>query len=223
MLEGIKRWLSRRPASLPGRETVAPWAESRQWSFRDVRDRDGFVVEGRFGEQAWRLEWGPPQRPYIEGPELRLRAEIASLPPDLQALVVDRALQERLERQMFDEYVEQVQTRIDERTPPEMRWLVMFPRLGAAESGALRERFVALASAKPWLLDWLRGPLAPALLALPAATSPFVLSVSRGRLTLRTALAEPDAPELEPWLKLFQVATSEARRAASAAFGGARE
>ncbi|MBK1715614.1 hypothetical protein [Rubrivivax gelatinosus] len=219
MLEGLKRWFSSRQEPLPqGWEAVAAWAESRRWAFRGVRDHDGFVVEGRFGTQPWRLEWGPSQRPYIEGGELRLRSDVG-LPHDLQALIIDRTLQQRLEKQVFDQYVEGVQTRIDDETPPEMRWLVMFPRLTGPEMGVLRERHVALASAKPWLQQWLAGPLPAALAALPASELPFVLMSARGRLTLRTALAEPAVAALQHWVTLFETAVREAHRAGVEVFG----
>ena len=42
----------------------------------------GFVIDGRLGATPWRLEWGPSQRPYIQGQELRLRSELG-LSPDL--------------------------------------------------------------------------------------------------------------------------------------------
>ena len=41
--------------------------------------------------RAWRLEWGPPQRPYIAGHELRMRMELG-LPPDLQMLLITKSL-----------------------------------------------------------------------------------------------------------------------------------
>ena len=135
---------------------------------------------------------------------------------DLQLLVLTRTLQEQMENAVFDLYVEGVQTRIDNQTPPEMRWLVMFPKLSGAEMGTLRERFVALSSIKPWLTQWLDGPLRAALAStrLPQ-NAPLVLMISRGRLTLRTALPEPDARDLELWVQLFETAMREARRVSS--------
>ena len=217
MLQGLKRWLSSRTSPAPEWPELVVWAESRQFAFRSVRDAEGFVVEGRLGAQPWRLEWGPPQRSYVKGAELRLRAEMA-LPSELQVLVLNRQLQEAMERAVFDQYVEGVQTRIDNQTPPEMRWLVMFPKLAGSELGALRERFVALANAKPWLVSWLDGPLASALAStrLPPE-SPLVLMVARGRLTLRLALPSPDLREIETALRLFETAMRESRRAASTA------
>jgi hypothetical protein len=215
MLEGLKRLFSSAPAPARGWDGLAPWAQAHQYTFRGVKEADGFVVEGRSGALPWRLEWGPSQRPYVQGTELRLRAELA-LPSDLQVVVLNRLLQEQMEKAVFDQYVEGVQTRIDRETPPEMRWLVMFPKLGGSELGRLRERWVALGSVKAWLLAWLDGALTDTLEKLPVAHErPVVLMVGRGRLTLRTELGEPDAEELERWVRLFETAMREARRAAT--------
>lgn len=211
MLDGIKRLFAR--ATGNGWSEIADWARSRQYEFREVRgEAPGFVVEGRLGALPWRLEWGPSQRAYIEGGELRIRAELG-LPSTLQVLVLDRLLQAALEAAVFDQYVESVQTRIDDQTPPEMRWLVMYTKLAAGELGALRERFAGVAQAKPWLMQWLDGPLTPALLAAPlAAGQALVLMISRGRLTLRAGIGEPHPQDLDAWLRLFSQAMREARR-----------
>lgn len=215
MLDGLKRLFSRAPA--PGREwdELAGWARSRELHFRPVRGDDGgFIIDGKLGAQPWRLEWGPSQRPYVEGAELRVRAEMG-LPSDLQVLVIDRPLQAAMEKAMFDQYVESVQTQIDNQTPPEMRWLVMYGKLSGQELGGLRERFAAVTPNKPWLQAWIDGPLTPALLAAPiTAAQPMALMIARGRVTLRTALPDPVPADLERWLKLFHLALREARRVA---------
>jgi uncharacterized protein (DUF1810 family) len=217
MLEGLKRLFGGGPVAAKGWDALAPWAASRQYVFRGVRENDGFVIDGRLGAVPWRLEWGPSQRPYVPGNELRLRAQLG-VQHDLQIVLLNRLLQEQMEKAVFDQYVEGVQTRIDHQTPPEMRWLVMFPKLAGSEMGPLKERFVAISSIKPWLVQWLNGPLSVALLgkAMDAAT-PFVLMIGRGRLTLRTAQGEPDARELDAWLRLFETAMREARRVATQA------
>ena len=200
MLEGLKRWFGKSSASAsPEAQELLPWVESRQYSFRGV-PQEGFVIDGRLGATPWRLEWGPSQRPYVQGQELRLRAELG-LSSDLQVVLMNRQLQEQMEKDVFEQYVEGVQTRIDNQTPPEMRWLVMFPKLAGAEMGALREAFVALGSQKRWLQQWLQGALSAALVAqhLPPDT-PLVLMIGRGRLMLRTAMPEPDLPVLQAWL-----------------------
>lgn len=215
MLDGIKRWLGgSTKADAPHWEDVAPWAESHQYGFRAVPE-EGFVVDGRLGATPWRLEWGPSQRPYIEGQELRLRSELG-LGSDLQVLVMNRLLAEHMEKTVFEQFVEGVQTRIDNQTPPEMRWLVMFKKLSGSEMGALKERWVALSSQKDWLREWLEGPLAAALAALRFDEGlPMVLMIGRGRLMLRTAQAEPEVARLQAWLRFFECAIREARRVAA--------
>ncbi len=215
MLDGLKRLFSGSPPPpAEGWEGIAPWAESRQYAFRGVQN-EGFVIDGRLGVAPWRLEWGPSQRPYIQGQELRLRAEMG-LRSDLHLVLMNRELQETMEKAVFDQYVEGVQTRIDNQTPPEMRWLVMFPKLTGTEMGLLRDRYMAFSSMKTWLMRWLDGPLTQALQALRVdASVPTVLMIGRGRLMLRTALAEPEVQALQVWLRLFEVAMREARRVAN--------
>jgi len=221
MLDGIKRWLSGTTEPVPhGLEDVAAWAGGLQHSFRGLAE-DGFVVDGRLTDSGgapelagavWRLEWGPSQRPYIRGNELRLRAE-PGVESELQLLVVTRPLQEELEKSIFEQYVEDVQTRIDTQSPPEMRWLVMFPKLPGSEMGPLHEPYVALGNAKPWLMAWLHGPLTQALdVHAGYSQAPMVLMIGRGRLTLRMALDTPTVPEIKRCLTMFEVAMREARR-----------
>ena len=215
MLEGIKRLFSGgAPAPAQGWDGIAPWAQSKQYAFRGVQN-EGFVIDGKLGATPWRLEWGPSQRPYIAGQELRIRAELG-LSADLQVVLMNRQLQEAMEKAVFEQYVEGVQTRIDNQTPPEMRWLVMYPKLAGNEMPTLRERFVALSSVKGWLLHWLEGPLSQSLAGVriePA--TPMVLMIGRGRLMLRTALPDADVAPLQGWLRVFEVAMREARRVAN--------
>lgn len=216
MLDSIKRWLGNAPAEDSGFDAQAAWARSRNWTLRGVREIDGFVIDGRTGPIPWRLEWGPSQRPYIPGQELRLRADLP-VPRELQALVLNRELMESMEKAVFDQYVEGVQTRIDTSTPAEMRWLVMFPKLSGSEMKSLREGFGALSSYKPWVLQWLDGALSQSLAALPpAADRPLVLMIARRRLSLRTALPSADVASLGGWLRLFECALNEAQRVAAA-------
>jgi hypothetical protein len=222
MLAHLKRWFGRRnpgPAEAPMEAAgLREWADRRGVDLRPVKGGGGCVVDGRMGSAPWRLEWGPPQRPYVNVAELRLRADVA-VPADWQALVLNRRLQEAMERQLFEQYVESVKTQIDDQTPPEMRWLVMFQKLGSDELGPLRERFAAVSNQRPWLLTWLQGALGPALLHAARVQSltpehPLVLTVSRSRLTLRTQSTAPEAAELDAWLKLFECAWREVARAA---------
>jgi hypothetical protein len=213
MLQGIKRWF--KSGSADGKGVVGAfdgWSRLPQVQIRTPRDADGLIIDGACDDMPWRLEWGASQRPYVRGPELRIRADVA-LPADLQVIVLNRALQDAIEKTMFERYVEGVQTRLDAETPAEMRWVVMYPKLGRAELADLAERYAAVASATPWVRRWLDGPLRPALLGLKMApTDALVLMIGRSRLTLRTGIEEADPAGFEPLLRLFEVALREAHR-----------
>ncbi len=215
MLHALTRWFKAAPKPAAGWPEVAAWAVAHGWVFRGVRESDGFVIEGRSGAMPWRVEWGPSQRAYIDGFELRFRAELP-VPGEMQVLLLSRPLMELMERTVFDQYIEGVQTRIDTEIPPEMRWLVMFPKLGTAELKTLREGYAAVTNHKPWATQWLGAPLATAVKAAPLPPGvPLVLMVARARLSIRTPLTSPTPALLESWMKLFDVALREARRAAA--------
>jgi len=215
MLRNLKRWWSAATPK-PGLQGIEQWAQSKGASFRRVRDDEGFVVDGAHRSVPWRIEWGPSQRPYIAGSEVRFMAELG-LHRDIQALVLNRLLMEASEAKVYNEYVEGVQTRVDTQTPTEIRWLVMYSKLSPGELRNLGARFGAVSSVKPWLQRWLSGPLSQALLdaahGLPEADA-FVLSVGRGRISMRLGLSRPTGEALDHWLALFQTALSEAQRVA---------
>jgi hypothetical protein len=210
MLETLKRWFTASaPVSrLPGIES---WARARGALHRRVRDSEGFVVDGVHGGQAWRIEWGPSQRPYIQGAELRLIAEMG-LHRDLQVLIVNRALMDASEPVLSGPQSDGVQI------PAEIRWLALYPKLAPASLPSLGTRFGVVSSVEPWLLQWLAGPLSPALLSAAqriVESEPFVLTVGRGRLTMRLPMREPDLDAIGAWLALFQLAAAEAARVAA--------
>ena len=215
MLDGIKRWLSgaaESKAGTSGAEAFANWSRGPQVQVRTPREGEGLIVDGRLDDIPWRLEWGPSQRPYVLGHELRIRGEMP-LPGDLQVIVVNKVLQEAIEKTMFEQFVEGVQTRIDTETPAEMRWVVMYPKLKGSELGELRERWAAASSVKPWLQAWLAGPLTDAIGHLKIEpASAFVLMIGRGKVTLRTELEEATPGTVEPHLRVFETALREARR-----------
>src|SRR2546423_12294289 len=96
MLDALKRWIAGGPQ---GREwnDVSGWAQQNGHGFKRARDDEGFVIDGTFDDKPWRLEWGPPQRAYITGHEMRIRMEL-QLSSGLQMLLMTRPLMEKLER-----------------------------------------------------------------------------------------------------------------------------
>jgi hypothetical protein len=210
MLHTIKRWFSGAAGS--GWAGAESWAEGRKLVFKRIREGDGFVIESP--EAGWRIEWGPSQRPYIQGQELRLRGDTGEA--DLQMMVLSRSLMDAMEKAVFEQFTEDLQTRIDTATPEEMRWLVLFPKLAGNDMKVLRDSFGAAGSAPRFVAQWLEGPLSlqlqQARSSWLAPEDPLALVLHRGRLTMRLALAEPDGARLSAALALFEVALAEGRR-----------
>lgn len=213
MFNPFRRWFG---ASREGGDwtPVADWAARNGHRFANSRDADGFIVEANKAGTPWRLEWGPPQRHYFSGPELRLRAEVGAT-GDLQMLVMTRALMSLLEQQVYEESTDGMQTRMDDDLPEEMRWLVLYPKVPRDELGALHERFGALSNFPRAALSWLDKTLAEELdraASWLGEEQPMALVVQRGRLTLRCAMAQPALPAVQGALGLFAVALAAARR-----------
>lgn len=215
MLESLKRLFSR-PRTDRDLSAIEGWAKRRGHGFKRVRGEDGFVIDGLLEGKPWRAEWGAPQRPYIDGHELRLRMEL-DLPGAAQMLVLSRLLMDSLERKTFEEFTDNVQTQIGTKTPEEMRWLVMFPKVNLVNLKALRNRFGAVASVPAAGLSWIEGPLANML--EKAANEwlheeqPLVLMTLRGRAYLRMQLGSPEPKAVAAALALFETAVAQALRA----------
>lgn len=171
------------------------------------------------GERAWTMEWGPSQRTYVPGSEWCLRSELP-VPAVLQALVLDQPLRVQMEREVFEAYVQDLHTRVDTRTPPEMRWLVMLPPLPSTVSAALGDAYAGVASDGPWASRWIEGAVSQRLATVRTVRAetpaPFVLMLSRGRLTLRTGLETPEPVLLEALTAAFQAASEAAITASTA-------
>jgi len=220
MLKSVRRWLFGPPA-LPGWVALQVWCAERQLLLRPTRERDGFVIERPGGEPGWRIEWGPSRRAYLGSHELRLRGE-TSLDLQSHAVLMPRALMATLERELFSRITDGVQTRLDDDTPEEMRWLAMSTKLSPAQMGDLHAAYAAVSNAPEWMAPWLGGRLRPLLLAHTAeasgglAVAPvFVLIAQRGGLAMRMASDAPDAQTLDAALPLFELALAETRRVAA--------
>lgn len=224
MLDAFKKLISRPPAAPEWRE-VAEWAKHHQLKYKREAEGDGFVITGGMESKPWRLEWGPPQRQYIDGHELRLRMELG-LSPNLQVLLISQPLLENLERQTFERYTESTQTVIDANTPEEMRWLAMFPKVPYKGAKDVRARFALVSSAQAEGASWVEGALARQLEEAAAgflsSEPPFVMMLLRGRAYLRLQLPAPDVRVLTQAVGLFEVAVLQALRVAGlGAEGGA--
>jgi len=198
---------------------IAAWAERCGHQFKRERDGRGFIVDGEFSGTPWRLEWGPSQRAYIVGHELRLRMDL-QLPPDLQMLMLSTSLHESLEKEAYEQITENNQTELGGATPEETRWLTMFPKIQLGGSRLMRAAFSGVSGLPEEGPAWLEGPLEHALLraagTLLRSQPPFVLMTLRGKLYLRMLLASADETDIAAALHLFETAGNEARRVAKA-------
>lgn len=214
MLDAFKKLIARPPAGPDWRE-VADWAKTNKLKYKREQEGEGFVITGGMESKPWRLEWGPPQRQYIDGHELRLRMELG-LSPNLQMLLMSQPLLENLERQTFERYTESTQTVIDANTPEEMRWLAMFSKVPYRASKEVRTRFALVGSAAAEAAAWVEGALARQLeeasVGFLRSEPPFVLMLLRGRAYLRLQLPEPDVTVLTQAVSLFEVAVLQALR-----------
>jgi hypothetical protein len=223
MLAAIKRWISRGPQGRDWND-LAGWAQQQGDTFKRTRDGEGFVIDGTFDGMPWRLEWGPPQRAYIAGRELRIRMEL-QLSPNLQMLLMSRALMERLERETFERYTSSNQTLIDVSTPEEMRWLAMFPKIDFTElPKELRQRFGCVAAEPAAALHWIDPALVQRLGVVASDVlsdnPPFVLMTLRGRLYLRLQMRDPTPATVAPLVALFEAGARSAVSLRSSAKDG---
>lgn len=208
----VWRWLRQLGRGHRQWSDIRHWADDRHFAWRPSRGEPGFVIDGRLGAVPWRLEWGPSKRGYIAGSELRLRAKVAT-GRDLQVLLMTRELQQRLEAEVFDQFVGDLQTRLDTSTPAEVRWLVMYPVMTGLDADPLGERWSAVSNARQWLLAWLDGGLGKALAGLDDDDVPAVaLVINRGRCTLRVQVDDPGVDVIERWLRVFESGLRQARR-----------
>jgi hypothetical protein len=203
MLDAVRRWLSL-GGSLPGWIEFSRWADANQWTLKRTITHDGWAMNDNPDHPGWRIEWGPAQRRFMSSHEFRIRFEVAQN-SDVQALVLDQPLLARLDREVYEQITDHVQTRLDEETPEEMRWLAMHPKLSPNQMGvALRDRYGAIGSDTEWVSRWLGGPISDALKARAAempleavSAEPFMLRLARGQVVLRQSASRPTTALLE--------------------------
>ena len=132
---------------------------------------------------------------------------------DVALMLLNRKLMASMEKSVYEQFVDDVQTRVDTDAPAEMRWLVVFARAGSPELGRLRERYAAATNLMPWLVRWLTTSLNDALavtIDMVPPEQPVVITLKSGRLLLRTAMAKPDPVALAQWASVFEHALNEA-------------
>ena len=210
MLDAVRRWLTW-GTSLPGWVEFSAWAQARHWTMKRTIAHDGWAMSHNAAHPGWRIEWGPSQRGFMSSHEFRIRFD-AAVPPELQALVLDRPLLARLDHEVYQQFTDSVETRLDDETPEEMRWLAMHAKLSPNQMGLLlRDRYGAIATDRDWVSAWLAGPVGEALKtraeAMPieaVSAEPFLLRLARGQVTLRQAAVAPRVATLEAFVAVAE-------------------
>ena len=219
MIHSLQRLMSRPPGTDNDLGWLDAWSQRRGDVVKRVRGDAGVVIEGRYEQHALRREWGPPQREYVQGRELRLRYELG-LPSWLEMLVLSRELAEELESRAFDDLTRDQQTGIETvQMPEEARWLAMFERVpDEALPPGLQDHFVVLGARESLAQCWIDSEVA---LRLSRACThwlnpdmPLVLMTLRGRLYLRTEAPTLDEAMLEGMRSLADTAAHQALRVA---------
>ena len=214
MLSSLKRWWARSSGhAVADLDAIEAWTEQAGLSYRRDEDGSRFVIEAPSAGHTLRMEWGPSQRSYIVGDELRIRLDL-NLPGALQLMAMTLPLMERLEQETFERYTQEAQTIIDMSHPEEMRWLAMFPKIDLSFDKVLQARFGVLGVNTVLGMAWINGPLGERLAKsadnLLAGDDPFVLMVMRGKVYLRMQQAQPQPQSLSQCLGVVDAAVQSA-------------
>jgi hypothetical protein len=195
---------------------VSEWAATQGLVFSS--DQKGSVaLDGRVQGKRWRLERGRPTRDYIVGEELRARAQL-DLHEDIAAMVMNRALSERLEHNAYERSTDHLQTSIDGNLPQEVRWLAMYEEaLWPTLPEAFWNRYSVYTDMPEIATNWLARPLAELMLKWPqpgpSDQVPFMLLLMRGKAYLRMEYRPSDLPTLQHAALIFTSACEAALNA----------
>ena len=220
MLDAVRRWFTWGGA-LPAWAEFAAWARDHHWTIKRTIAHDGWAMDDNPRHAGWRIEWGPAQRRFMSSHEFRIRFEVAQN-SDVQALVLDRPLLARLDHEVYAQFTDNVQTRLDEETPEEMRWLAMHAKLSPNQMGVpLRDRYGAISNDALWVSRWLAGPIATALkqraevMPIEAVSAePFILRLARGQVVIRQSASVPRVQVLETCVAVAAAVEAALRKSA---------
>ena len=195
-------------------DTVSVWAKAQGFIYSRIDESKGFSIAGRTGNKPWRLECGHSLRAYIQGDELRARAEL-KVDEDVAVLIMNRSLKEVLEKQAYALYTDTLQTIVDPKLAEEMRWLAMYREVGwEGLSPAFWGRYSVLTDKRAHALAWLDQNLADLLMSWPEPAPdgqvPFVLMLLRGKGYLRMQYTPADVPTLAHATLIFTRACESA-------------
>ncbi len=204
--EGSPSQIQRGPAS--------EWAASRTLGIPSRGLAGATTLHGKVKGRAWRMEVGKPSRNYIQGEELRGRAELG-VGEDVALMVLNRPLKESLEKKAYSMITDTLQTTADPNLPEEMRWLAMYDEVGwDGLPEAFWKDYAVLADKREHALAWLDTRLAEMLLDWPqpgpSRETPCMIVLLRGKCYLRVQVRSPNDALLQHASDIFTRACDSA-------------
>ncbi|MFC5523511.1 hypothetical protein [Polaromonas jejuensis] len=181
-------------------DAMSVWARQQGFSYARPATGEGFSLTGSLGNRRWKMECGYSSRDYIDGEELRARAEL-NVTDDASVVIMNRPLKESLEKRAYAIYTDTLQTTVDPNLTEEMRWLAMYPEVDLGHLPAsFSARYAVMADKRSQALAWIDTPLAERLMSwpepAPGAQLPFILMLLRGKVYLRMQYTPADMPTL---------------------------
>ncbi len=202
--------------SSPQSSLVSEWADGQGYTFsgQSKSKSKSLAIDGKVGGKPWRLEVGTPQRNFIQGEELRARAELGL--QDVSVLVMSRALKNALEKKAYDIYTDELQTMVDPNLPEEMRWLAVYQEVGwDSLPGAFWDRYAVLTDDQDQAKAWINASIASLMLEWPLpephAEAPLILMLLRGKAYLRMEYAPAQLHVLQHASRIFTAACESAQ------------
>ena len=193
---------------------LSEWAASRGMSFSNVPLSSAVSMQGKVGGRSWKMELGRPTRDYITGEELRARAELGAS-EEVAAMIINRPLKDALERRAYGMITDTLQTTASPNLPEEMRWLAMYDEIGwEGVSEGFWRRYAVLSDSREHALAWVEDRLVDLLMnwpePAPAAQTPFLMVLLRGKCYLRMQYLPPETATLEHAATIFTSACESA-------------
>lgn len=203
-----------KPEDGPG--PVSEWAATQGWGFTNDAGSQGMVLDGNVGGRPWRLNIAPSSRTYIQGDELRARADLG-ISQDVAVLVMNRKLKDALEKQAYQIYTDSLQTSLDSSMPEEMRWLSVYDEVGwdslpiefwtrfsvLTDRRENAQRFIDAGLVKQ-LMEWPQPG--------PEADDPMLILLLNGKAYLRMGYKPATLPTVRHAAQLFTAACEAALR-----------
>ena len=202
--------LGDKPSRVPDDTVVSKmseWATQQGLSFSSRQGGRGYQLEGKIGGKPWRMERGNPSRDFIQGEELRARAELDVR--DVAVMIITRKLKNDLDKRAFAIYTDSLQTQVDPSLPEEMRWLAMYQEVTWEGWGkAFAHHYAVLADVRDSATAWINHELANSMTAWPNMDPavPKILMLLRGKAYLRMQYTQDDMPTLEHATAVFTTA-----------------